>query len=38
MKMIPEIFDGDEPHMPRGCIMQAWSYGEILRAYAEDLV
>ncbi len=37
LKMIPEIFDGDEPHEPRGCIMQAWSYGEIIRAYHEDL-
>ncbi|MGC8557435.1 MAG: amylo-alpha-1,6-glucosidase [Nitrososphaeria archaeon] len=37
LKMIPEIFDGDEPHEPRGCIMQAWSYGEAIRAYAEDL-
>ncbi len=37
MDMIPEIFDGDEPHEPKGCIMQAWSYGELLRAYTEDL-
>lgn len=37
LRMIPEIFDGDEPHEPRGCIMQAWSYGEIIRAYFEDL-
>ena len=37
LRMIPEIFDGDEPHEPRGCIMQAWSYGEIIRAYYEDL-
>lgn len=28
-----EIFDGDEPHSPQGCIAQAWSVGEILRAY-----
>ncbi|MGC8497113.1 MAG: amylo-alpha-1,6-glucosidase [Thermoplasmata archaeon] len=34
---IPEIFDGDEPHKPRGCIMQAWSYGELIRAFYEDL-
>lgn len=32
---ISEIFDGDEPHTPRGCIAQAWSVGEILRASAE---
>ena len=29
---ISEIFDGDAPHAPRGCIAQAWSVGEILRA------
>jgi glycogen debranching enzyme len=34
---ISEIFDGDEPHVPRGCISQAWSVGEILRCYAEDI-
>jgi len=30
---IGEIFDGDAPHKPRGCIAQAWSVGELLRAY-----
>jgi glycogen debranching enzyme len=30
---ISEIFDGDSPHHPRGCIAQAWSVAEILRAY-----
>ena len=29
---ISEIFDGDEPHRPAGCIAQAWSVAEILRA------
>ena len=29
---IGEIFDGDPPHAPRGCIAQAWSVGEVLRA------
>ncbi len=29
---ISEIFDGDEPHFPRGCIAQAWSVAEVLRA------
>ncbi|HZT31686.1 MAG TPA: amylo-alpha-1,6-glucosidase [Bryobacteraceae bacterium] len=29
---ISEIFDGDEPHHPRGCIAQAWSVAELLRA------
>jgi predicted glycogen debranching enzyme len=27
---ISEIFDGDAPHTPRGCIAQAWSVSEIL--------
>ncbi len=30
---ISEIFDGDKPHEARGCFAQAWSVGEILRAY-----
>jgi len=29
---ISEIFDGQPPHYPRGCIAQAWSVGEVLRA------
>jgi predicted glycogen debranching enzyme len=28
---ISEIFDGDPPFSPRGCIAQAWSVAEILR-------
>ena len=28
-----EIFDGDPPFTPRGCIAQAWSVAEILRAF-----
>jgi glycogen debranching enzyme len=28
---ISEIFDGDPPHAPRGCIAQAWSVAEVLR-------
>jgi predicted glycogen debranching enzyme len=32
---LPEIFDGDPPHAPRGCIAQAWTVGEILRAWNE---
>lgn len=31
---VSEIFDGDPPHAPRGCIAQAWSVAELLRAYA----
>jgi len=37
LRAIPEIFDGDAPHTPRGCIIQAWSYAELIRAYFEDL-
>jgi predicted glycogen debranching enzyme len=32
---LAEIFDGDAPHRPRGCIAQAWSVAEILRAWKE---
>jgi glycogen debranching enzyme len=35
---IPEIFDGDEPHAPQGCVSQAWSVAEILRTYVEDIM
>ncbi|RTL40170.1 MAG: glycogen debranching protein [Candidatus Melainabacteria bacterium] len=28
---ISEIFDGDAPHAPRGCVAQAWSVAELLR-------
>jgi predicted glycogen debranching enzyme len=34
---IHEIFDGDPPYAPQGCITQAWSVGEILRAWVEDI-
>ncbi|MFQ6074069.1 MAG: amylo-alpha-1,6-glucosidase [Candidatus Bathyarchaeia archaeon] len=34
---ISEIFDGDPPHEPDGCIAQAWSVAESLRAYIEDV-
>jgi predicted glycogen debranching enzyme len=34
---IPEIFEGDAPHRPCGCIAQAWSVAEVLRAYVEDV-
>ncbi|HUW19909.1 MAG TPA: amylo-alpha-1,6-glucosidase [Sedimentisphaerales bacterium] len=30
---ISEIFDADPPHRPRGCIAQAWSVAELIRAY-----
>ena len=30
---LPEIFDGSSPHRPGGCISQAWSVAEVLRAW-----
>jgi glycogen debranching enzyme len=33
---ISELYDGDAPHTPRGCIAQAWSMAEPARAYFED--
>jgi predicted glycogen debranching enzyme len=30
---ISEIFDAEPPYTPRGCIAQAWSVAEVLRAY-----
>jgi len=35
---LSEIFDGDPPHSPRGCISQAWSVAEPFRAYVEDIL
>lgn len=35
---ISEIFDGDQPHTCRGCYAQAWSVGEILRCYTQDIL
>jgi predicted glycogen debranching enzyme len=32
---ISEIFEGDAPHRPCGCVAQAWSVAEILRVYVE---
>ena len=34
---VSEIFEGDAPHRSCGCIAQAWSVAEILRAYSEDV-
>ncbi|MDR1992539.1 MAG: glycogen debranching enzyme N-terminal domain-containing protein [Nitrososphaerota archaeon] len=31
-----EIYDCNPPHIPRGCIAQAWSVAEPLRAYIES--
>jgi predicted glycogen debranching enzyme len=35
---ISEVSDGASPNRPGGCIAQAWSVGEILRAIAEDVL
>jgi predicted glycogen debranching enzyme len=35
---INEIYDCDPPNEPRGCISQAWSVAEPLRAYIEDIL
>jgi len=35
---VSEIFDGDSPHAPQGCVSQAWSVAEPLRAYVEDVL
>ncbi|NJN01028.1 MAG: glycogen debranching protein [Leptolyngbyaceae cyanobacterium SL_1_1] len=36
---LSEIFDGDAPMMPHGCVAQAWTVAEVLRAWRviEDL-
>src|SRR5215470_3012768 len=34
---ISEIFDGDAPQRPAGCIAQAWSVAEILRVLVEEI-
>jgi len=32
---VSEIFDGDAPHAPEGCVAQAWGVAEVLRAWVE---
>ncbi len=34
---VPEIAGGDAPHAPAGCVAQAWSVAELLRALVWDL-
>jgi predicted glycogen debranching enzyme len=34
---ISEVYDGNPPHSPNGCIAQAWSIAEPLRALIEDI-
>jgi predicted glycogen debranching enzyme len=33
---VPEVFDGDAPQRAGGCIAQAWSVAELLRAMLDD--
>ena len=35
---LSEVFDGDPPFTPRGCIAQAWTVAEVLRAWKETAV
>jgi glycogen debranching enzyme len=30
---LSEIFDAEPPYTPRGCVAQAWSVAEVLRAW-----
>lgn len=32
---ISEVFDGDAPHAPQGCVAQAWSVAEVLRCWQQ---
>jgi predicted glycogen debranching enzyme len=32
---ISEVFDAETPHIPRGCIAQAWSVAEVLRCWVK---
>ena len=34
---ISEIFDADEPFIPRGCVAQAWSVAEVLRCWVKTM-
>ncbi len=34
---LPEVFDGEAPQRAGGCIAQAWSVAELLRATVEDV-
>jgi predicted glycogen debranching enzyme len=34
---IAEIFDAEEPYFPRGCVAQAWSVAEVLRAWVKTM-
>ena len=32
---VSEILEGDPPHMPRGCVAQAWGVAELLRVWRQ---
>ncbi len=32
---ISEVFDAEAPHIPRGCVAQAWSVAEVLRCWVK---
>ena len=32
---ISEVFDGDAPHRPKGCVAQAWGVAEVLRVWTQ---
>jgi glycogen debranching enzyme len=34
---VPELADAQPPHLPAGCIAQAWSVAELVRALSWDL-
>jgi predicted glycogen debranching enzyme len=38
LRHISEVADGNAPHRPGGCIAQAWSVGELLRAIVENVL
>lgn len=35
---LSEVYDGNAPHTPRGCMARALSVAEVLRAWGEDLL
>jgi predicted glycogen debranching enzyme len=37
LSQLSEILDGDAPYRPQGCIAQAWSVAELLRAAVEEV-
>ncbi|MCA9901159.1 MAG: glycogen debranching enzyme family protein [Ardenticatenaceae bacterium] len=37
MGSLSEIFDGDPPFTPRGCVAQAWTIAEVLRTWQETI-